>query len=239
MSGGRGNALVALQRRIGHDFRDPALLDTALTHGSALEGRVPPEASYQRLEFLGDRVLGLIVAEMLVKAFPKAQEGELAQRFSDLVRNETCAEVALDLDLGEAIRLGGGEAQSGGRKKAAILGDVCEAVIGALYLDGGLDAARTFIETNWKERMLAWHGPLRDAKTALQEWVQGRGLPTPVYTVIERTGPDHAPSFTVEVTVDAIDAGRGEGRTKRDAEQLAAASVLRREGVWKVTGRDV
>jgi ribonuclease-3 len=239
MSGGRGNALAALQRRIGHDFGDPALLDTALTHGSALEGRVPPEASYQRLEFLGDRVLGLIAAEMLVKAFPKAQEGELAQRFSDLVRNETCAEVALDVDLGEAIRLGGGEAQSGGRKKAAILGDVCEAVIGALYLDGGLDAARTFIETNWKERMLGWDGPLRDAKTALQEWVQGRGLPTPVYTVIDRTGPDHAPSFTVEVTVDAIDAGRGEGRTKRDAEQLAAAAVLRREGVWKVTGSDV
>jgi ribonuclease-3 len=239
MSGGRGNALAALQRRIGHDFGDPALLDTALTHGSALEGRVPPEASYQRLEFLGDRVLGLIAAEMLVKAFPKAQEGELAQRFSDLVRNETCAEVALDVDLGEAIRLGGGEAQSGGRKKAAILGDVCEAVIGALYLDGGLDAARAFIETNWKERMLGWDGPLRDAKTALQEWVQGRGLPTPVYTVIDRTGPDHAPSFTVEVTVDAIDAGRGEGRTKRDAEQLAAAAVLRREGVWKVTGSDV
>jgi ribonuclease-3 len=239
MSGGRGNALAALQRRIGHDFGDPALLDTALTHGSALEGRVPPEASYQRLEFLGDRVLGLIAAEMLVKAFPKAQEGELAQRFSDLVRNETCAEVALDVDLGEAIRLGGGEAQSGGRKKAAILGDVCEAVIGALYLDGGLDAARAFIETNWKERMLGWDGPLRDSMTALQEWVQGRGLPTPVYTVIDRTGPDHAPSFTVEVTVDAIDAGRGEGRTKRDAEQLAAAAVLRREGVWKVTGSDV
>jgi ribonuclease-3 len=236
---GRGDALQGLQSRIGHQFTDLALLDTALTHGSALEGRVPPTASYQRLEFLGDRVLGLIVAEMLLEAFPKAPEGELAQRFSDLVRNETCAEVALDLDLGDAIRLGGGEDQSGGRRKAAILGDVCEAVIGALYLDGDLAAARRFVEANWRTRMVAWQGRLRDAKTTLQEWAQGRGLPAPIYAIIDRTGPDHAPSFTVEVTVEPLQSGRGDGRTKRDAEQLAAAEVLRREGVWKASGDDV
>lgn len=222
-----GSALPALERRIGYQFKDRDLIRTALTHASA-----GPGASYQRLEFLGDRVLALIVAEMLLAAFPEAPEGELAQRLTRLVRNESCAEVAESLDFGSAIRLGEGERNSGGRKKAAILGDVCEAVIGALYLDGGIDAARAFIEANWRERMLHWQGPLRDAKTTLQEWAQGRGLPMPVYTITGRSGPDHAPRFEVAVAVEGVAESRGEGRSRREAEQAAAAIMLLREGVW-------
>jgi ribonuclease-3 len=233
MKPGGGAAVTALERRIGHEFSDRKLLLTALTHASAMgDFTAPVRASYQRLEFLGDRVLALVVAEMLLEAFPRAPEGELAQRLNGLVRNETCADVALALDIGQAIRLGGGEAQSGGRWKAAILGDVCEAVIGALHLDGGIDAARRFIAANWRERMLNWHGPLRDAKTTLQEWVQARGLPTPTYRIVDRSGPDHAPVFAVEVAIENTETARGEGRSRRDAEQDAATILLRREGVW-------
>jgi ribonuclease III len=230
MKAGGETALLALEERLGHAFSDRGLLATALTHASA---RNSVAASYQRLEFLGDRVLGLVIAEMLLTGFPRAAEGELAQRLTALVRNETCAEVALSLDLGPAIRLGSGEAQSGGRKKAAILGDVCEAVIGAIYLDGGLDPARRFISANWRERMESYSGTLRDAKTTLQEWAQSRGLATPAYAIVARKGPDHAPIFEVEVAVEGLAAGRGEGRTRREAEQLSAAKVLTREGVWK------
>jgi ribonuclease-3 len=225
-----GSALPALERRIGYQFKDRELIRTALTHASAGVGA---GASYQRLEFLGDRVLALIVAEMLLAAFPEAPEGELAQRLTRLVRNESCAEVAESLDFGSAIRLGEGERSSGGRKKAAILGDVCEAVIGALHLDGGIDAARSFIEANWRERMLHWRGPLRDAKTTLQEWAQGRGLPMPVYAIVGRSGPDHAPRFEVAVVVEGVSDSRGEGRSRREAEQAAAAAMLLREGVWE------
>lgn len=228
MSRGGAAELSALEDRLGHRFADRTLLVTALTHASARNA----SASYQRLEFLGDRVLGLVIAEMLVAAFPGAAEGELAQRFTALVRNEVCADVARALELGPAIRLGSGEAQSGGRSKAAILGDVCEAVIGALYLDGGLGAAKALIALHWRERMETWQGSMRDAKTILQEWAQGRGLPTPTYTIVDRRGPDHAPHFEVEVTVDSLTPARGEGRTRRDAEQEAATAVLVRERVW-------
>jgi ribonuclease III len=230
MRRGGDAALAALEGRLGYAFSDRKLLSTALTHASASNSSA---ASYQRLEFLGDRVLGLIVTEMLLSAFPGAPEGELAQRLTALVRNETCAEVALELDLGSAIRLGQGEAQSGGRKKAAILGDVCEAVIGAIYLDGGLEPARKLIEGSWRERMESFTGTLRDAKTTLQEWAQSRGHATPSYAIVGRTGPDHAPLFEVEVEVEGLAAGRGEGKTRREAEQVAAGGVLVREGVWK------
>lgn len=233
MKPGGDAAVAALERRIGHQFADRELLLVALTHASAIGiATAPVKTSYQRLEFLGDRVLALIVADMLFKAFPRAAEGELAQRLTGLVRNETCAEVAVALDLGHAIRLGGGEAQSGGRRKAAILGDVCEAVIGALYLDGGIETARQFIAGNWGKRMLDWQEPPRDAKTTLQEWAQARGLPTPAYKIVGRTGPDHAPEFSIEVVVDSFEPARGKGRSRRDAEQAAAADLLRREGVW-------
>lgn len=222
-------ALSALEARIGYTFGDRGLLVTALTHGSAV---VNAAASYQRLEFLGDRVLALVIADMLYVAFPAASEGELAQRLTALVRNEACADVARALDLGEAMRLGSGEVQSGGRRKAAILGDVCEALIGAIYLDGGLAPARALIEANWGGRMLSATATPRDAKTTLQEWAQGRGLPPPSYQIVGRSGPDHAPRFEVEVTVEALTPCRGEGRTRREAEQDAAAAALARQGLW-------
>ena len=230
----RADSLSSLEDKLGHHFRDRDLLERALTHPSAVaEGNLSPAASYQRLEFLGDRVLALVVADMLIAAFPEAEEGELARRLTGLVRNESCAEVALEAGLSAWIRLGGGEAQSGGRRKAAILGDVCEAVIGALFLDGGLEAARAFIERNWRARMTNWTGPLRDAKTTLQEWAQGRGLATPRYTIVGRSGPDHAPHFVVEVAVEGLEPLAGEGRSRREAEQRAAGAVLIREGVWR------
>jgi ribonuclease-3 len=235
MRKGGSVSLDALEARLGHRFSDRSLLEAALTHASAM---VAGRSNYQRLEFLGDRVLGLTVAEMLLEAFPKANEGELAQRLTALVRNESCAEVALALDVGSAIRLGPGEAQAGGRTKAAILGDVCEALIGAIHLDAGIEAARTFVRTNWESRMRAWKGSMRDAKTTLQEWTQGRGIGTPTYAIVGRHGPDHAPVFAVEVTAGELAPARGEGRTRRDAEQAAAAAVLEREGVWKVVDND-
>lgn len=226
--------LQALEDRLRHRFATPSHLERALTHASAVaETHQAPSESYQRLEFLGDRVLALVIADMLIAAFPDADEGELARRLTGLVRNESCAEVAIEIGLGNWIRLGGGEVQSGGRRKAAILGDVCEAVIGALFLDGGLAVARAFIVENWRKRMLNWTGPLRDAKTTLQEWVQGRGLAAPKYEIVQRSGPDHAPSFEVEVKVDGMSAVVGSGRSKREAEQKAATAVLIAEGVWR------
>lgn len=234
MSRSSDAALDALQDRLGHRFAAAELLERALTHDSAAaELSLGPNGSYQRLEFLGDRVLALVVAEMLSAAHPRAAEGELARRLNALVRNETCAEVAIELGIGEALLLGEGEARSGGRSKATILGDVCEAVIGAIYLDAGLDPARRLIERHWKARMASLSGPLRDAKSALQEWMQGRGLPPPEYTVVERTGPHHAPRFVISVALAGLEPGRGEGASKREAEQLAARAVLMREGLWK------
>ncbi|WP_210308583.1 ribonuclease III [Prosthecomicrobium pneumaticum] len=230
----RADTLSGLEAKLGHRFRDRALLERALTHPSAVaENQLAPDASYQRLEFLGDRVLALVIADMLIAAFPDAEEGELARRLTGLVRNESCAEVALEIGLPAWIRLGDGEAQSGGRRKAAILGDVCEAVIGALFLDGGLEVARGFVEANWRARMTNWTGPLRDAKTTLQEWAQGRGLATPRYAIVGRSGPDHAPHFLVEVGVEGLAPLTGEGRSRREAEQRAATAVLVREGVWR------
>jgi len=230
-------AMTELARRLQHEFKDPDLLSVALTHASALAPTDSVTKSYQRLEFLGDRVLGLVVAAMLHGHFPNADEGELARRFNHMVKRETCAEIAAELRLGEAMRIGQSEAQTGGRKKVALLADICEAVIAAIYLDGGFEAAEKFVRRLWEPRMLSWSGPLRDAKTTLQEWAQSRGLPTPKYDVISREGPDHAPSFVVGVNVKGIDPGEGQGGSKRIAEQAAAETVLRREGVWKEQDR--
>ncbi|WP_417681950.1 ribonuclease III [Roseibium sp.] len=230
-------AMNELARRIQHEFKDPELLNVALTHASALAPTDSVTKSYQRLEFLGDRVLGLVVAGMLHNHFPNADEGELARRFNHMVKRETCAEIASELHLGDAMRIGQSEAQTGGRKKAALLADICEAVIAAIYLDGGFEAAENFVTRLWEPRMLSWSGPLRDAKTTLQEWAQSRGLPTPKYDVISREGPDHAPSFVVGVNVKGIATGEGQGGSKRIAEQAAAEAVLRREGVWKEQDR--
>ncbi|NVK32855.1 MAG: ribonuclease III [Rhodobacteraceae bacterium] len=225
-------AFHALSKRLEHDFADPSLLKIALTHASALEPSESVAESYQRFEFLGDRVLGLVTATMLHKHFPRADEGELARRFNQLVKRETCTEVALELKVGDAMRIGQSEAQTGGRKKAALLADMCESIIAAIYLDGGYAAAEKFVQRLWEPRMLSWTGPLRDAKTTLQEWAQSKGLPTPHYEVVSRDGPDHAPVFVVGVDVKGMKTGTGKGGSKRIAEQNAAEAVLRHEGVW-------
>ena len=220
-----------IERTIGYRFKDADLLERALTHISALKGAQTRAGSYQRLEFLGDHVLGLAISEMLFRAFPKANEGELSRRLADLVRGETCAEVARAIDIGAALRLGTSETNAGGRSRVAILADVCEALIGAVFLDGGYDAASEFIERFWGERMRKPARPLRDPKTVLQEWAQARGLPTPSYREVERTGPHHDPEFRVTVALPNREPAEGMGRSKRSAEQAAAATMLKREGV--------
>lgn len=223
---------AALHDRIGYAFQDPTLLTLALTHPSA-PGAGSAREHYQRLEFLGDRVLGLVVAGILYEAFPGAGEGELARRYNHLVRRDTCGAVALELGLDKALKAGAAETAS---RRSAILGDVCEAVIAAVYLDGGFEAARALIDRHWRPRMMAFSGPLNDAKTALQEWAQARGDPTPSYRLVDRSGPDHAPEFSVAVDVQGVACGEGRGRSKREAEQNAAAHVLVREGVWAAEG---
>ncbi|MEJ1158575.1 ribonuclease III [Prosthecomicrobium sp. N25] len=223
------DGLADLESRIGYAFKDRRLLKRALTHTSAVSAAAE---SYQRLEFLGDRVLALAVADMAFAAFPKADEGELARRLNALVKRETCAEIGRRLGFGDMVRLGAGEAQTGGRNRAAILGDVAEAVIAAIYLDGGFTPAYDFVVRNWRDSMMSARGPLRDAKTTLQEWVQGRGLAAPVYREVGRTGPDHDPEFTIAVEIAGVAGGEGRGRSKREAEQNAATAILVREGLW-------
>jgi ribonuclease III len=223
--------LAALQARIGHLFHKPALLEHALTHVSGVHvsgargGNVRAQ-SYQRLEFLGDRVLGLAIAEMLSLHFPDAEEGELARRMAELVRGETCAEVAVAWDVGPNIRLGAGEAQTGGRKRQTILADVCEALIGAIFLDSDYPAAKAVIEAAWKGRMLQPAGDRRDAKTLLQEMAQGRQLGTPLYREVSRSGPAHRMIFAVAVDVPMLGSAEGKGASKREAEQAAAQALM-------------
>ena len=222
---------TALEERVGYRFTDASLLECALTHISALKGARNRTGSYQRLEFLGDHVLGLVISDILYRGFPKADEGELSRRLADLVRKETCAEIARTIELGTAIKLGASEANAGGRKRPAILADVCEALIGAVYLDGGYVAASSVVERLWQARMQATTQPLRDPKTVLQEWAQARGLPTPSYREVARSGPDHDPEFRVAVQLPSFAPAEGSGRSKRAAEQAAAAAMLERERV--------
>ncbi len=225
--------LGELEERIGHAFRDRQFLERALTHMSAAPAEAKRTGSYQRLEFLGDRVLGMCVAELLFKTYPNAEEGELSRRLADLVRRDTCADLALLWNVGPFLRLGDGEASSGARRNKAILADACESIVGAVFLDGGYRAALTLIETALGDRLRHPATPLRDAKTALQEWAQGQGLPTPHYIEVGRSGPDHAPVFKVAAQVAGLADGVGEGRSKRLAEQAAAESFLRRESLWR------
>ncbi|PZX16635.1 ribonuclease-3 [Palleronia aestuarii] len=210
-------------RRLGHDFADPALLIRALTHGS-ISSRSRPDN--QRLEFLGDRVLGLVMAEALLAADPGAAEGQLAPRYNALVRKETCADVARQIDLGAVLRLGRSETLSGGRRKDALLGDATEAVIAAIYLDGGFDAARNVVLRLWGDRIARVKADARDPKTALQEWAQARRQSPPEYREIARDGPDHAPLFTIEVRLSDGRTARGRATSKRAAEQEAAQALL-------------
>lgn len=218
--------LGGLSARLGHDFQDVKLLRRALTHASATRGSGGEPISYERLEFLGDRVLGLIVAKLLFLRFPGEPEGDLARRLAALVRKETLAEVAGALDLGRYIEFGPGEQEGGGADNPSVLADACEAVIGALYLDGGLTAAERFVLPYWTPFLEAEHRPPLDAKTALQEWAQGRALPLPVYEEIAREGPPHEPLFTVEVRVEGLPPATAQGRSKRTAEQAAAENLL-------------
>jgi ribonuclease-3 len=223
-------AVAGLQERIGHTFTDPALLERALTHSSAVSAGAGRTSSYQRLEFLGDRVLGLAVSDMLLHAFPRASEGELSRRLADLVRAESCAAVARAMQLDAAIVMGTAKGTRA-RLTQTILADVCEAVVGAVFLDGGYQPAAALVERFWQERMLAPPRPLRDSKTVLQEWAQGRGLPTPSYREVGRSGPHHDPQFRVAVELPELSPAEGTGRSKRAAEQAAAAAMLEREGV--------
>ena len=224
-------AASAIEQRIGHKFTDPNLLMTAMTHVSALKPSRKRGESYQRLEFLGDHVLGLIVSDMLYRAFPNADEGELSKRLADLVRKESCADVAKSLGLAEDIKLGAVGPGAGARLRKSVLGDICEAVIGAVFLDGGYPAASVFVERNWTEQMRKPRQPLRDPKTVLQEWAQGKGLPTPVYREVERTGPHHDPQFRVAVDLPGLAPAEGVGGSKRAAEKVAASAMIEREGV--------
>jgi ribonuclease-3 len=221
----------AIEQRIGYTFNDPSLLTTSLTHVSALKPSRSRSESYQRLEFLGDHVLGLIVSDMLYRAFPKADEGEMSKRLADLVRKEACADVAKSLGLHEGIKLGTVGPGASARLRNSVVGDICEAVIGAIFLDGGYPAAVKFVEANWTERMRKPVRPLRDPKTILQEWAQGHGLPTPVYREMERTGPHHDPRFRVAVELPGLAPAEGIGGSKRAAEKAAAMALLNREGV--------
>jgi ribonuclease-3 len=220
--------ISVLEGRIGYAFRDRERLIQALTHVSAASKKLQ---SYQRLEFLGDRVLGLAICDLLYRHFPQADEGELSRRLARMVRRESCAEVAVEWNVGVCLRLGGGEAQSGGRAKNAILADVCESIIGAVFLDGGYGPALKVVEAAWGGRMMMSEGPARDAKTTLQEWAQGRGLPPPEYREVARSGPDHAPSFTVAVAVSGHVPAEASGASKRAAEQAAAEAFAKRENI--------
>jgi len=225
--------LSALESRLGYHFRDSGLAVLALTHLSAQNSSGQGRAqSYQRLEFLGDRVLGVVIAGRLYQAFPKATEGELSMRFAKLVRRETCAEIAAHWDVGPHVALGLGEARGGGRKKQAILADVCESLIGAVFVDGGFAAAEALILGGWGDRITADEEPARDAKTAVQEWAQSRALAPPRYEEVERSGPAHAPHFVMRVKLDGFEPEVGAASSKRAAEQAAAQAFLDR---WSAT----
>jgi ribonuclease-3 len=215
--------LVTLQERITYSFRDISLLQTAMTHSSTAD-----EENYERLEFLGDRVLGLVMADLLYHRYPQEREGDLAKRHAALVQGRTLAIVAHRIDLGEALILSEGERAAGGAENENMLADGMEALIGAMYLDGGLEPTARLIAELWDDLLDTMAQPPQDPKTALQEWAQARGLPLPEYELSDRSGPDHAPVFTVKVTVEGFDCAEGTGASRRAAEKLAAQILLQR-----------
>ncbi|MCI5110661.1 MAG: ribonuclease III [Marivita sp.] len=215
--------LQTLSTRLGHRFERPELLVRAVTHSS--RAGVNREDN-QRLEFLGDRVLGLVMAEALLAEDKAASEGQLAPRFNALVRKETCADVARQIDLGDSLKLGRSEMMSGGRRKQALLGDAMEAVIAAVYLDAGFDAAKAMVLRLWGNRIGSVKDDARDAKTALQEWAQARAMPPPSYVELSREGPDHAPVFVIEVRLEDGQTASAKAGSKRQAEQAAAKTLL-------------
>ena len=220
-----GAELQAFCDRLGHKFSDAELLVRAVTHSSISSAT---RTDNQRLEFLGDRVLGLTISQALFELDQKASEGQLAPRFNALVRKETCADVARQIDLGAVLKLGRSEMLSGGRRKEALLADAMEAILAAVYLDAGLEAAQRVIQDLWGDRITKVEHDARDAKTALQEWAQARGLAPPEYTEIDRTGPDHAPIFTIRAKLSSSENEQATAPAKRHAEQAAAKALLKR-----------
>lgn len=217
--------LSAFAKRIGHDFADPSLLIRAVTHSSMVSAH---RDDNQRLEFLGDRVLGLVMSDALLKADERASEGLLAPRYNALVRREACADVARQIDIGAVLKLGRSEMKSGGRRKEALLADAMEAVIAAVFLDAGFETAQCMVLTLWGDRINNVAADARDAKTALQEWAQARGEPPPTYAEIARSGPDHQPVFTIEARLSSGPADQATAGSKRQAEQAAAAALLKK-----------
>ena len=224
--------LTALSKGVGHVFARAAFAAEALTHRSALDRRPELKAAFpngnERLEFLGDRVLSLAMADLLLRRFPHEREGELARRHAALVRAETLVEIATTIGLGEHLRLGDSERAHGHSVKPNILADALEALLGAIFLDAGLPAAAASVELLWGERLNSHAAAPRDPKTALQEWAQARRLPLPAYREVDREGPPHAPVFVVDVTLKGHDPGQGRGGSKREAERLAATTLLER-----------
>ncbi|WP_420861446.1 ribonuclease III [Algirhabdus cladophorae] len=217
------NELKAFQGRLGYEFTTPAILVRAVTHSSMSSST---RDDNQRQEFLGDRVLGLVMAEALLQADVSASEGQLAPRFNALVRKETCAAVARDIGLGDVLKLGRSEMISGGRRKEALLADAMEAVIAAVYQDAGFEAARDVILRHWAARIQTVEADARDPKTALQEWAQARGQKPPAYVEVARDGPDHAPVFTIEAQLEDGHTAKAKAPSKRQAEQAAAKDLL-------------
>ena len=226
-----GPKTADLEKRIGHRFDDQTLLTRALTH-SSLSGGDRTVRDLERLEFLGDRVLGLLTAEELWRRYPEFSEGDMAPRLNALVRKETCAKAALHFRLDKHVQMSEWEESAGGRKKKAILGDVMEALLGALYIDGGLEAARGVYEQFWTPNLEDLSKLHKDPKTALQEWSQNKRLGTPHYEVTDADGPAHAPAFTIEVQIKGKKPASGEGKSKREAQMEAARAFLVREKVW-------
>lgn len=218
---------VRLQERLGYRFARPRLLDEALTHSSFQGDGGARRCSNERMEFLGDRVLGLVIAHWLYRKFTHEEVGALARRYAALVRRETLVEVAEAIDLAPCVRLSRGEEEAGGRSNPGLLADACEALIAAIYLDGGFEAACSVVESLWQDLIVRDASPPKDVKTLLQEWAQGRGLPLPLYRETERSGPPHAPQFRVEVNVHGLPPVAGTGSSKRAAERAAAELLLR------------
>lgn len=226
---GQASVLPAQERIesiLGHRFARPELLREALTHRSALQGRARQRGSNERLEFVGDRVLGLLMAEWLSERFPQEQEGDLGRRLAQLVSQPVLARVAENLGLGEVLSVSPGEERAGVKRRATVLADALEAALGAVYFDGGLEPARAFVRHGWFAAMEDQAQPPKDAKTALQEWAQKRGKELPVYAVTGRSGPPHAPEFVVTVSLGEV-SGTGIAGSKRAAEQLAAEELLK------------
>lgn len=226
----RSAAVEALHSRLGHTFADPELLERALTHASVGEGARRVRDN-ERLEFLGDRVLGLLAAEHVTAAYPQVREGQLNTKLVGLVNRGACARVARRLGLGPALRLAPGETKTGGREKDTILGDACEALLGAIYSDGGLEAARGVFAREWAEEFATLDEiRVEDPKSKLQEWALQAKRQLPIYHVADRSGPDHQPVFVVEVRVDNLRPAFGEGKSRQEAEKTAALAMLQREG---------